>query len=170
MFDLRAVKSADEIRQVAMLAHEIWNQHFVRIIGQDQVDYMLREFQSPSAIVSQIAQGYEYYLVRSVEVEDFDNLGYLGLVPDEQSGRIMISKIYVREQNRGSGVGNFLLDQVKQLAVTRNLKTIWLTVNRFNDATVDWYKRKGFVIVDSVKKDIGEGFIMDDYIMELTVD
>jgi len=170
MFDIQAVKSSDDIREVAMLAHEIWNQHFVSIIGQQQVDYMLNEFQSPSAIISQISTGFEYYLVFTEREDQLEKAGYLGLLPDEEEGRLMISKIYIKAQHRGAGLGNYSVDFVKNLCAERQLKTIWLTVNRFNNDTLDWYKRKGFVIVDEVKKDIGGGFVMDDFIMELTVD
>lgn len=170
MFDIQAVKSSEDIRNVAMLAHEIWNQHFVSIIGQEQVDYMLNEFQSPSAIMGQLSTGFEYFLAVSNQDEQAAKVGYLGLLADEIEGRLLISKIYIREQNRGTGLGNYLLDFVKKLSSERNLKTIWLTVNRHNEETINWYQRKGFVIVDEVKKDIGGGFFMDDYIMELTVD
>lgn len=169
MFNIQPVKSSDDIRDVAMLAHEIWNQHFVSIIGQQQVDYMLNQFQSPSAIMEQLSTGFEYFLAVTNQEAQEEKAGYLGLFADENESRLLISKIYIREQNRGAGLGNFLLDFVKNLAIERNLKIIWLTVNRFNLDTIDWYKQKGFVIVDEVKKDIGGGFFMDDYIMELTV-
>lgn len=155
---------------MAMLAHEIWNQHFVSIIGQEQVDYMLNEFQSPSAIMGQLSTGFEYFLAVTNHQEQEEKAGYLGILADENASRLMISKIYIREKNRGTGLGNYLLDFVKTRCSERNLKTVWLTVNRFNDETISWYQRKGFDIVDEVKKDIGGGFVMDDYIMELTVD
>ena len=34
-------KTDDDIREIAVLAEEIWNQHFVDIIGKAQVDYMV---------------------------------------------------------------------------------------------------------------------------------
>lgn len=169
MFEIQTVNTSDEIRDVAMLAHEIWNQHFADIIGQDQVDYMLGEFQSPSAIMSQISTGSEYFLALSCNKDCKDKVGYFGIVSDVEESRLMISKIYIREKNRGQGLGDYLLEFIKSVCFKRNLKTIWLTVNRFNNDTIDWYKRKGFVVVDEVKKDIGSGFFMDDYIMELTV-
>jgi ribosomal protein S18 acetylase RimI-like enzyme len=169
MFDIQTVKSSEDVRDVAMLAHEIWNQHFVSIIGQEQVDYMLREFQSPSAILSQMSSGFEYFLATSSRNGSPEKAGYLGLLADDDDKRLMISKIYIREQHRGNGLGNQLLDFVISLSSQRQLQTIWLTVNRFNETAIDWYRRKGFAIVDEVKKDIGEGFVMDDYIMELTV-
>ena len=170
MFDIQAVKSSEDIRDVAMLAHEIWNQYFVNIIGPEQVDYMLNEFQSPSAILSQISSGFEYFLAVSSQQQNVEKVGYLGLLPDQEKSRLMISKIYIKEQNRGTGLGSFLLDFLIKLSTEKGLNTIWLTVNRYNDDAIDWYKRKGFVIVDEVKKDIGSGFVMDDYMMELTFD
>jgi hypothetical protein len=59
-----------------------------------------------------------------------------------------------------------MLDFVESECKQRNLNTIWLTVNRFNHGPVEWYSRNGFETVDEVKKDIGGGFFMDDYIME----
>ena len=46
-------------------------------------------------------------------------------------------------------------------------KAIYLTCNKYNQNSLDIYKAKGFAEVDSVKTDIGNGFIMDDYILQL---
>ena len=55
-----------EIQNIATLAEEIWNQHFVPIIGKAQVDYMVEKFQSYPALKSQIENdGYEYYQIYS---------------------------------------------------------------------------------------------------------
>ena len=165
MINFRKVNDQAEIETVARLALEIWNQHFVPIIGKAQVDYMLDRFQSPGAITDQINDGFEYYLILS----DHAEVGYVGLLPEEQSSRIMISKIYIKNASRGLGIGNATIDFVKQLSAHRNINKIWLTVNRENNDTIEWYLRKGFNIVEDVKKDIGNGFYMDDYIMELTI-
>jgi ribosomal protein S18 acetylase RimI-like enzyme len=79
---------------------------------------------------------------------------------------MLISKIYVKNSVRGSGVGNQLLDFIEETSRARNFNTVWLTVNRFNDSTVKWYFRHGFITVEEIKKDIGGGFFMDDFIME----
>lgn len=160
---IKPVSESDEIITIANLAGEIWNDHFVDIIGQAQVDYMLKVFQSPHAIASQIESGYEYYLV----LLDENQAGYLAIVTDSDKGKAMISKIYIRREYRRKGLGNYLLDFVKKESGNRGLGLIWLTVNRHNHETIKWYKRNDFVVVDEVKKDIGGGFFMDDYIMEL---
>ena len=80
----------EEIDAVAVLAHEIWNQHFPSIIGQEQVDYMLAELQSASAISRQIREnGYEYYLVADEEAR----VGYFALVADDG----VITHLFVEE-------------------------------------------------------------------------
>lgn len=165
MISLKQVSGIDDILTVAELADVIWHEHFVSIIGAQQVDYMLTQFQSPQAITSQIENGFEYYLVS----QDHGYAGYLGIIPDQPGKKMMISKIYIRREDRSSGHGSFLLDFVQQQCINRGLETIWLTVNRYNASTIEWYRRKGFVITNEVKKDIGEGFYMDDFIMELTV-
>ena len=156
------VSTPDEIAVVESLAQEIWPQHFTPIIGASQVIYMLEKFQSSEAILSQINSGWEYYLVKV----DNEMVGYSGLVPDIGTKRLMLSKIYVKKSARGKGVGKSILDFVEQKCKVEGLSTLWLTVNRFNNGPISWYEDRGFVTIDEVKKDIGGGFIMDDYVME----
>ena len=144
----------EEVAPVAELAGEIWREHFTPIIGADQVAYMLDKFQSAEAISAQLESGTEYYLA-SVDG-----------IRDEPNNKLMISKLYVRRDLRGTGVGSGLLRFIESECEKRNLTTLWLTVNRFNDGPIQWYLRKGFEKVDEVKKDIGGGFFMDDFILE----
>ena len=56
IYKIDTVDSDDKICQLEKLAKEIWNQHFVPIIGQDQVDYMLNKFQSCESIKTQMSE------------------------------------------------------------------------------------------------------------------
>ncbi|MGL1886740.1 MAG: GNAT family N-acetyltransferase [Reichenbachiella sp.] len=165
MITFKHVVQKKDIESVAHLANKIWNQHFVPMIGQGQVDYMLKKFQSVAAILSQIEQGYDYFLI----TKGAESVGYIGLVNDPETNRMMISKIYIKEDLRGSGIGNNTLDFIVQNAKNDGIQSIWLTVNRDNDATVAWYIRKGFVKIREEKNDIGNGYYMDDFIMELSL-
>ena len=51
----------------------------------------------------------------------------------------------------------------------RNLDAMYLTVNKHNDIAIRAYEAKGFETIEAAETDIGEGFIMDDYIMEKCV-
>jgi N-acetylglutamate synthase-like GNAT family acetyltransferase len=156
------VTQAEEVAAVASLAEQIWREHFTAIIGADQVAYMLEKYQSPTAIASQLSNGTEYYMAQV----DGNPVGYTAIIPDRSNSRMMISKLYVRRDRRGGGVGAGLLAHIEQECEKRQLGKLWLTVNRFNDGPIQWYLRRGFHKVDEVKKAIGGGFYMDDFIME----
>lgn len=44
-------------------------------------------------------------------------------------------------------------------------KLFYLTVNKNNTKAISAYKNFGFIITDSTKTDIGNNYVMDDYIM-----
>lgn len=165
MTELRRVRTQEQISDVVNLAREIWTEHYVPIIGQEQVEYMLGKFQSGSAIAAQLADGYEYYTVS----RDGEAVGYMAIVPDEGAGNAMISKIYVRKSARGPGFGRAMLEFAEDLCRERRFRTLWLTVNKNNSLSLAWYMRAGFKNVGSTVQDIGGGFVMDDYRMEKTV-
>ena len=61
----------------------------------------------------------------------------------------MLSKLYVRAALRGTGVGADLLAVAQKRSEELEAASIWLTVNRNNLRTIEWYRRKGFVNVQS---------------------
>ena len=156
------VTSSAQIEVVAAIAQEIWNQHFVPIIGKAQVDYMLGKFQSVPAISGQISSGYMYYLIETDGVA----AGYFALAPvPDKHDELQLSKIYVREEYQGRGLGRAALEFVEALCMQMGIRELWLTVNRENSATIDFYRRRGFTIEREVVQDIGGGFVMDDFRM-----
>lgn len=160
---IEKVTSKALIEITAQLAHKIWNQHYVPIIGQDQVDYMLGKFQNIEAISNQIKNGYEYFVIFNQNIPS----GYLALVPNPNDKKLMISKIYVDSDFRGLGLGSKLMEFTLETAKEGTFECVWLTVNKNNIKTIEWYKSKGFIIKQKIEMDIGNGFIMDDYLMEL---
>lgn len=75
-----------------------------------------------------------------------------------------IHKIYVLTTTQGKGVGRILIDKVAEMARENNNTELSLNVNRFNRA-VGFYKKIGFEIMGSEDIDIGNGFLMEDYIL-----
>lgn len=159
------VKSHGEIQTVAQLARKIWTHHFVPIVGQAQVDYMLGSIQSVSAIAQHIEQGAEYYLVQS----DEGPIGYFALAHNQNARSTLLSKIYVLPEEQGKGVGKIMLSFVEARCLELDIHDMWLTVNRNNGSAIGFYQRHGFEITDTKAKPIGEGFVMDDYIMSKKV-
>ena len=59
-----------------------------------------------------------------------------------------------------------LFEKIKEIANKKGYSSIRLTVNKYNKNTISAYNKWGFRTIDSVVTDIGEGFVMDDFIME----
>ena len=153
-----------DFKVISQLAHAIWTEHYVPIEGKAQIDYMLNKFQSADAVSKQINdEGYLYYIIRDGD----ENIGYIGIQP--RNGELFLSKIYVKSSERGKGYGRkamfFIEDRVKEM----QLNKITLTVNKKNVHSIKAYKKMGFICVDSIIQDIGNGFVMDDYKMEKVI-
>lgn len=161
---LQAVETGAQVAVLAGLAREIWQEHYVGLIGQAQVDYMLDKLQSVAAISLQLTQGYRYFLV----MEEGQPAGYVALVEDAASARMLLSKLYVRRAGRGRGLGRLALTFAEEQCRQRGCRVLWLTVNKQNP-TLDWYRRQGFVCTGALVQEIGGGFVMDDYRMEKSV-
>jgi ribosomal protein S18 acetylase RimI-like enzyme len=158
------VETEEEIAVLARLASEIWKDYFVLVISNEQIDYMLDKFQSVQAITEQITkQGYEYYFMNV----NGSSIGYLGIKQEE--GKLFLSKFYIHKDHRGNGYASQAMELLVNLCKNRKLGTIWLTVNRYNDATIAIYEKKGFKTVRTQVADIGNGFVMDDNIMEKVI-
>ena len=56
-----------------------------------------------------------------------------------------------------------------ELCKLRGLTAIWLTCNRNNTNTLAVYDHLGFKKIREEKADIGNGFYMDDYILEYEI-
>lgn len=159
---MKPVSDAD-IELLAATADEIWHEFFPGIITKGQIDYMVEKFQSAHAMRDQIADGYRYYLAYA----DDTLVGYTGIHPEEEL--LFLSKLYLKKQFRGKGYGKQMIDFVIQQARDLGKSGVYLTVNRFNDNTIAVYHATGFETVRTQQADIGNGYIMDDYVMQLSV-
>jgi ribosomal protein S18 acetylase RimI-like enzyme len=165
MTTMLKVAGPGDIASVADLAHEIWNRHYIPLIGKEQVDYMLAKFQSAPAIRGQIDSGYEYYMV----MDRGRQAGYFALVPCPEAASAQLSKIYVRQEQRGCGFGRAVIAFAQERCIEMGIHELWLTVNRHNAGSIAFYERMGFTKTGAVVQDIGNDFVMDDYKMVKTI-
>lgn len=156
--------NTEDSKRLAQLADKIWRQHFTPIIGPEQVDYMLENFQSADAIQKFIDDGYEYFFIRLNKIA----VGYLAI--QNRSDHLHLSKFYILENQRGKGIGKKALAFIIQKAKNYQLNSIRLVVNKDNQDTIDIYKKLGFKIIGAPVTDIGGGFVMDDYEFEMMID
>ena len=160
--EIRICQSEEQLKELAVKAKEIWNEYFLSIITQEQIDYMVEMFQSYDAIKKAMQEEhYTYFLA----YEQGRIIGYCGVKPCED-GRLFLSKLYLEKAQRGKGYASILLHQAIDFAKEQGLHAIYLTCNKYNAHSLAVYQKKGFYQIDAVQTDIGKGFIMDDYILQ----
>ena len=149
------------IQRLSVFATEIVREHFDPIIGKAQNDYMLARSQSASGIQAQIDGGARYYVATDAAGEW---LGFTAFYP--RGNQMYLSKFYVHKTQRGKGVAGAMLQLIVKEAKVENLSAIALNVNRNNDLAIGVYEHMGFVRIREEQIDIGQGFIMDDFVYE----
>jgi len=163
----RQVERDEEVEALAHMAHHIWNEYWPALIGQEQTDYMVEKFQSLNAFRADIADnGYEYWFIMDDEGDTPRIIGYTGGHTESETNRFFISKIYLLADERGKHFASRVIEFYDRLCADRGLAALYLTVNKHNELGIRAYRAKGFETIDAVETDIGEGFVMDDYIME----
>lgn len=159
----RIVQNEDDAKIIEALAKEIWEQHYIPIIGSSQVEYMLEKFQNSTAVLSDIKEkNCEYVLLEYAGVSS----GYYCVRFDKSDRSLFLSKFYLKRNTRGQGFGRQMLEH---MVGRHNPASIWLTVNKNNSDTIEVYRHLGFQIEKTQKVDIGDGFSMDDYVMRMNL-
>ncbi|WP_223548520.1 GNAT family N-acetyltransferase [Aestuariivivens sp. NBU2969] len=159
MVTFNQAKTEHDYQIVAKLADIIWREHYIPMVGKAQIDYMLEKFQSAKVIGEQSNQGYEYYLINF----NTTPVGYISIKKEDDS--LFLSKIYVLSNHRGKKIGKTALQFVEKKAKASRINNITLTVNKNNYNSILVYEKLGFKNIGPAVKDIGNGFIMDDYKM-----
>ena len=144
-------------------AQRVFKEYYNDLIGPDQAEYMADLFLSATAIKDLMDQGAVFKLV----VEDERILGFYECKKEEN--RVFLSKLYVDKPYRGNGIGKMMFEDLLDYTRSNGLNKIYLTVNKYNTPSYNIYLHLGFKVIDAVENDIGQGYIMDDYIMEYTI-
>lgn len=157
------VKDPEHIAELAIFAEDIYREYFSTIHTPEKVDYMVNRLLSLETLTTAIAdEGYEYYFVDDADASE--HIGFLAVRPDD--GFLYLSKLYLTKDARGKGLGRAEFEFVKQRARDLELPRIRLTCARDNTASVDRYEHMGFKRIACVNNDVGDGFEMNDYLME----
>ena len=151
----------EQLHVVHELAHAIWPRVYPGIISEAQIDYMLRQRYDLDVLRADVEKGMCYALIHS----DDQNVGFIAFEPRTHEDEAFLHKLYVLPETAGQGMGAAALNWVSEQAASHELKRLRLFVNKHNVRAVRAYLRNGFIFDRDVITDIGEGFVMDDFVM-----
>lgn len=150
----------EEAEAVATLAGQVWRAHYPGIISVEQIEYMLAQRYRPILIKQFIARGDTWLAARA----GGELVGFAHAHP-LQPGDWKLDKLYVATELQGHGIGGQLIAAVADAARRHGITRLILRVNRENHPAIRAYLKHGFKIATLVDEDIGQGFVMQDYVM-----
>jgi ribosomal protein S18 acetylase RimI-like enzyme len=152
----------EEVGAIAQLARTVWQLAYRDIISQAQIDYMLGQRYSAPRLLEELARPDIWWDQAFVGAR---RLGFAATQATATPAEFKLDKLYVHPEAQRQGVGSALLQYVAQRCRARGGKHLILAVNKNNAQAIAAYRKNGFEIRESVCVEIGNGFVMDDFIM-----
>ena len=152
----------DELPAVQRLAGVIWRAHYPGIITPDQIEYMLERGYALPAL-----EGFLDRDDRGLELAWIDGTcaGFAAWYVTDDRAEAKLDKLYVLQSRQRAGLGGRLIARVASLARVAGAERVILNVNKNNVQAIRAYEKHGFAIRKAVVVDIGDGYVMDDYVM-----
>lgn len=165
---MKLIKATQEnIPLIQNLAKRSWENAYAEILSKEQMHYMLETMYSEVEISAHLENSnYHYYLIFDETSNDYD--GFIGFENHYEENTTKLHRIYLVPESKGKGLGKktleFLNEKVKESGDDR----IILNVNKYN-AAKSFYESQGYKVYDEGVFDIGNGYVMDDYLMEFVI-
>ncbi len=149
-----------DVTLIRDMALKIWPVTYQKILLPEQIEYMLRLFYSEDILQKQIEDDITFILAyEGKQPVGFASYQLIG------SGLYKLHKIYVIPSVQGKGTGRSIIDQLIIEMKAHGATSLQLNVNRNNNAKL-FYEKLGFEVIREEDIDIGNGFFMNDFLME----
>jgi ribosomal protein S18 acetylase RimI-like enzyme len=155
-----------DLPDIAALARVVWRRHYPGIISPAQIEYMLRRMYDLETLRAELAGGIRFDRL----LVDGGLVGFSSYGPGRAPGTAKLHKLYVHPDEQRRGHGGRLLDHAEAVLAAEGYVALELAVNKANLTARAAYERHGFVVREGVKVDIGNGFVMDDFLMRKRLD
>ncbi|CAM4027552.1 GNAT family N-acetyltransferase [Flavobacterium branchiophilum] len=152
-----------DIKIIQDIAYKTWPSTYQNIISKAQIAFMLDAFYNDKTLTDNILNK-NHHFVLAYEGEQC--LGFGSYEFDYQNTqKTRIHKLYLLPNCQGKGIGQELLTYITNEALQQHNIGLHLNVNKYNQAVL-FYKKQGFEITKEYDLEIGQGYLMEDYIME----
>src|SRR6187455_86389 len=151
MFEIKKAGASD-IPLIRELTFRVWPQTYASILSQEQIDYMLEMMYSESSLKKQMTEdGCQFIIV----YENGNPVGFASY-SEEEPKRWKLNKIYVLQNQQGKGTGKYMINYIIEEIKKQHANT--------------FYEKLGFTEIDFINLDIGNGYFMNDYVMEKKIE
>ena len=161
----KKVTNKHDLDKVVQITDSIWNEYYIPIFGKDQVDYMLHNVFTRKALLAKIKhEGLQYFLIEYASKD----IGYLGLKIREED--VLITNLYLSPKHRGLSIGRKAVTMAQAIAKKKGKKVITARVHKENLESIIACYRLGFEKTGEVCRSVGGAYVMDDLVMQTSVD
>ena len=170
MIHIRNASEAD-FPVIQEIAQKTWPNTFSAILSPGQISYMLDIMYSTESLKNQTNRnGHKFLLAYLQESSGSDVcIGYASYELNYSGEkRTKIHKIYILPKHQGEGAGVSLINKIEEIAISMGDNQLFLNVNKSNPA-IKFYEKLGFGIIEEEMIPIGNGFFMDDYVMQKSI-
>ena len=155
---------ASHLSTIIDLTKKIWPKAYGAILSLNQLEYMIAKFYNEAALLELMEKGHVFYLAQ----DGNKHVGFVSYELNSEPNKTKIHKIYVLPEIQGTGIGRQFFELVKEKALENRQKVIFLNVNKYNKA-LHFYIKLGFTIVKEEVIPIGNNYVMDDYVIEISI-
>lgn len=161
------IATEKDIPLIQELARRSWENAYADILSGEQMEYMLQTMYAYQEILQHLENvNYHYYMILDEINDTYD--GFIGYENKYEEGTTKLHRIYLVPESKGKGLGKKTLEFLAQKVSESGDQRIILNVNRDNSAK-KFYESQGYKIYGEGIFDIGNGFVMDDYLMEFLI-
>lgn len=148
----------NDVGLIERLAHDIWHEYYPSIISINQIEYMLNRMYSKESLIEQMTKNNDVFYIIHINHQP---QGFISITKTGE-GAYFLNKFYILQTTAAKGKGTRAFKQLLSILEPDSIK---LTVNRQNYKSINFYFKNGFVIESVADFDIGNGFVMNDFVM-----
>ena len=162
-----SLATKNQLPIIQELAYKIWPGTYGDILSKVQLDFMLEKFYNIDYLENLLLVENQVFLLISENEVFVGFCAYQMHIPIGNPAilKTKLHKIYVLPETQGKGFGKILLQEVEKIALDNNNTAVFLNVNRYNKAQ-EFYKNQQYKITSKVDIEIGNGYLMEDFVME----
>ena len=150
----------EDAKLIRELSWKVWPQTYSSLLSAEQIDYMMELMYSEKALLQQMQKDHQFLIAS-------DNNAPVAFASysEVDVSIYKLHKIYVLTSEQGKGFGKHIIDHIIKEIKRKNALALRLNVNRQNIAK-QFYEKLGFQVIAEEDIDIGNGYFMNDYVME----